>query len=95
MDKHNKFVIIIVNTIPPYGYEINNIIGLPEGFPYRFRYRQWYIPEIPDPSQISDCAGLIVLRNFETAKFIPVRKIRISNIRKVGDMRIDTKLTPT
>ena len=60
MDKdESKFVIIIVNSIPPYCYELNNILSLPDGFNYRFRYQkkkmgEW-MPEIENPKDLMKC----------------------------------------
>jgi hypothetical protein len=88
---NNKFVIIIVNSIPPYCYELNNILSLPNNFTYRFRYQKTkqgnWMPEIENPYDLKDKHGLIVLRDFQnTAEFIPVRKVFIYNIIIIGDI---------
>src|SRR5689334_2753489 len=90
MDK-NKFVIIIVNSIPPYCYELNNMLSLTNGFSYRFRYQKKkqgnWMPEITDPSELENCSGLIVLRDFHnTADLIPIRKIFIYKTIIIGDI---------
>lgn len=87
----NKFVIIIVNSIPPYCYELNNILSLPDNFSYRFRYQKTkqgnWMPEIQNPYELKNKQGLIVLRDFQTtAEFIPIRKIFINNILVIGDI---------
>lgn len=87
----NKFVIIIVNSIPPYCYELNNILSLPDNFSYRFRYQKTkqgnWMPEIQNPYDLKNKHGLIVLRDFQTtAEFIPIRKIFIDNILVIGDI---------
>ncbi|MBL7694656.1 MAG: hypothetical protein JNK91_07410 [Ferruginibacter sp.] len=87
----NKFVIIIVNSIPPYCYELNNILSLPDNFSYRFRYQKTkqgnWMPEIQNPYDLKKKHGLIVLRDFQTtAEFIPIRKIFIDNILVIGDI---------
>ncbi len=86
-----KFAIIIVNSIAPYCYELNNILALPDNFVYRFRFRkskrgEW-MPEIDNPKKLKDCDGLIVLREFQTtAQLIPIRKIRIIKVSVIGDV---------
>lgn len=85
------FVVIIVNTIAPYCFEINNIMALPVGFTYRFRYQkkkqgEW-MPEIKNPKTLKGCNALVVLREFlTTAKLIPIRKIYINNVLVIGDI---------
>jgi hypothetical protein len=87
----NKFALIIVNSIPPYCYELNNILSLPDNFSYRFRYQKAkqgnWMPEIQNPYELKNKHGLIVLRDFQTtAEFIPIRKIFIDNILVIGDI---------
>ena len=43
---------IIFNSIPPYAYEVNNILALPNGMPYRARFRREWHPEIENPNDI-------------------------------------------
>jgi hypothetical protein len=87
----NLFAIIIVNSIKPYCYELNNVLSLPSGFTYRFRYQkkkkgEW-MPEIPNPKQLKGCKALVVLREFSvTAKLIPIRKILITKVVMIGDI---------
>ena len=86
-----KTIIIIINSIPPYCYEINNILSLPNGFRYRFRYQkkkgEGWLPEIDNPKEMENNIGLIVLREFqETGKFIPIRNIFIDKIEVIGDI---------
>jgi len=91
MKTDNIFVIIIVNSIEPYCYELNNIMALPIGFKYRFRYQrnkngEW-MPEIKDPKLLLKCDGLVVLREFQnSASFIPIRHINIYNVLVIGDI---------
>lgn len=87
----NKFVIIIVNSIPPYCFELNNILSLPDDFTYRFRYQKKkqgnWMPEISNPYDLKGNEGLIVLRDFQkSAGFIPIRKIFIDKILVIGDI---------
>lgn len=86
-----KFAIVIVNSIAPYCYELNNILALPNGFSYRFRYQnskqgEW-MPEIDNPKDLNNCDGLIVLREFQnTADLTPIRKINIYKVLIIGDI---------
>jgi hypothetical protein len=78
-------VFVVVNSIKPYGLEVNNLLALPSGAPYRARFRTKWIVGIDDPWQISGRDGLVVLRVWETAKFIPLRRIRTAVVEPVGD----------
>jgi hypothetical protein len=87
----NLFAIIIINSIEPYCFEINNIMSMPSGFTYRFRFQkkrqgEW-MPEISNPKKLKDCYALVVLRDFAvTAKFIPIRKVFITKVLVIGDV---------
>lgn len=88
---NERFVIIIVNSIPPYCYELNNILSLPDNFSYRFRYQKKkqgnWMPEIANPLELQNCNGLIVLRDFQvSADFVPIRKIYITRVQMIGDI---------
>jgi len=85
-DSNHGHVIIIFNNIPPYAYEVNNILALPDGFAYRFRFRRKWMPTIQNPRELVGRAGLVVMRNFGTAECIPLRRIRILDILEVGDV---------
>lgn len=80
------YVIIIFNNIPPYAYEVNNILALPNGFTYRFRFREKWIHGTEFPSQLNNHEGLVVLRDFSNAGFIPLRRIRLLEVLEVGDI---------
>ncbi len=80
-------IIMIFNSIPPYAYEINNILGLPDSFTYRFRFRREYIHhDIRQPEELIGRKGLVVLRHFQSAEFIPLREIRVSDVLEVGNV---------
>lgn len=82
--------LIIVNSIPHYCYEVNNILSLPKSFEYRLRYQKGitsdWLPTIDDPSSLEDSRALIVLRDWSTASFIPLRWVHIQNVHLVGDV---------
>ena len=77
--------IIIVNAIKPYGYEINNVLALQSGFPYRFRYRRNWV-HVPSAGNLDGTDGLIILRDFHTGRFVPIRRILIKKAKEVGDI---------
>jgi hypothetical protein len=86
-----KFTIIIINSIPPYAFELNNILALPKGFNYRFRFqnkkKEKWMPEIANPKELTNTNGLIVLRDFQnTAKFFPIRHIHIIDVKIIGEI---------
>ncbi len=86
-----RFTIIIINSIPPYAFELNNILALPKGFSYRFRFqnkkKDKWMPEISNPKDILETNGLIVLRDFQkTANFIPIRHIFIHDVKLIGEI---------
>lgn len=81
-----RILYIIINSIPPYAYEVNNILALPNGMPYRARFRQEWMPEISSPNDIEYHDGVVVLRNWETAELIPLRRIRTTDVEPVGDI---------
>lgn len=79
-------IILITNTIIPYCYDMANILGLPNNFSHRFRYRNTWI-EFPERiSSMIGQNGLVVLRNFDTGDLIPVRFILIEEVITAGDI---------
>jgi hypothetical protein len=85
MNKNEKFTIIIINSIKPYGYEVNNIIGLPRDFKFRLRYRKQWV-HVNNVADLIDTDGLLILRVFQTGKLIPLRRIHIIKARMIGDI---------
>ena len=89
-ETENEIGLIIVNSIPHYCYELNNILSLPNGFEYRFRYQKGvssdWLPTIDDPSSLEDSRALVILRDWDTASFIPLRWINIQTVQVVGDV---------
>lgn len=81
----DRTTIIIINSIRPYGYELNNILALPIGFSYRCRFRREWV-DLPTPQGVVGTDGILVLRVFQTAQFIPVRRVKIKSASVVGDI---------
>jgi hypothetical protein len=79
-------VYIIFNSILPYAYEANNILALPNGMPYRARFRREWHPEIENPKDIENRNGLLVLRDWVTGRFYPLRRISTTKVDLVGDI---------
>jgi hypothetical protein len=82
----NTLAYIVINSIEPYCYEINNILCLPNEFRYRARYRSKWIPTISNLETLEGMDGVIVFRDWNTALLLPIRRIRITNITYVGDV---------
>jgi len=79
-----RIAYIIFNSIPPYAYEANNILALPNGMPYRARFRRAWHPDIKAPSEIENRDTLLVLRNWDTAQLVPLRRVRTGKVQRVG-----------
>ena len=89
-----RIVYIIFNSIPPYAFEANIILALPDGMPYRARFRKEWHPDINNPRDIELRDGVLVLRDWDTGSLIPIRRIRIRKVDPVGDIYyIDYLLT--
>ena len=59
MDKH---LVIIPNTISPYGYETVPVLATPNGFQYRFRFdEEWVQDSIVHRPDLNGKKGYIVL----------------------------------
>jgi len=83
--KRKQFALIIINTIHPYAYEVNNLLALPDGFSQRVRFRRRWIA-CDNPYDLVGCEGLILLRVFDTAQIIPLRRAEIDQVTKAGDI---------
>lgn len=79
-------LILITNTIVPYCYDIAHILSLPARLSHRFRYRANWIKLSFKIEHIKGKETLIVLRNFDTGEFFPIRYAQIEDVLKVGDI---------
>jgi len=98
MEKHEQsLVYIIINSIKPYAYEINNILALPKGFQYRVRYKQKWISDTllkritkgdfdKKHLAIRPERALLILRDFSSGYFIPLRYVNIISINKFSNV---------
>jgi hypothetical protein len=64
--------LVITNAIRPYHRHNISILSLPPGGRYHFRYRKQYVSE-KLPADISQCPGLLVVRNKQTGEMLPLR----------------------
>lgn len=79
-------LIMITNTIAPYCYDIAHVLGLPTYLSHRFRYRANRVKLTCTIEHIIGKETLIVLRNFDTGDFFPIRYAEIEDVLKVGDI---------
>lgn len=79
-------IIIIPNTIEPYGYELIKIIAYPKGFKYRFRFdEEWVDTKVSgNIKDLTSKTGVIVFRDFKEAKFYPIRYFKLLKAQKIG-----------
>ena len=88
----DQTVYIIVNAIPPYGYEINQFLACPIGTKNVVRFKQKWLPEIADPQNLEGPdilkgkPAVLILRDWETARLIPLRRLTISSVLPVGEI---------
>lgn len=91
-DRHREnlaspaFTLIVINTIDPYGFEINSILAPPIGFRYQCRYHFQWVAVDDAVHQMPNTNGLVILRSFADGRLLPIRRIRIASARKVGDI---------
>jgi hypothetical protein len=78
----------IINSLPPYCYDFNEILALPSGFIYRNRFDiQWVQPQIR--TNITSEVGarvLLVLRDMPRARLVPARWATVTSVQLVGNV---------
>jgi hypothetical protein len=83
----DKYLIMFPNMIPPYGYELVQIMAYPSGFVYRFRFdEEWVQEKIKnnDLQFLEGKRGYIVFRDKATARFYPIRYFTILKAERIG-----------
>jgi hypothetical protein len=84
--KINPEILLITNSIYPYHLHNVSVLSLPFGTAYRFRYEHRHLElgslAIED---LRDKAGVVVLRDYERATFIPLRAFKIMNVDDCGE----------
>jgi len=78
---------MITNSVPPYAYDVPRALGLPFGAVYRFRYHKKWIDQACDVRALGGEDAVIVLRDFERARFFPIRHASISRVMVLGEIR--------
>ena len=86
MRQDNSTVYIIVNAIPPYGYEINQFLACPIGAKNVVRFKRKWLPEISDPDELVGKDGVLILRDWSTAHLIPLRRLRVISVLPIGEI---------
>lgn len=86
MDKTDPEIILITNSIYPYHLHNVAILSLPFGAAYHFRYeRRYFQLDEAGIDGLAGKAGILVLRDFERAAFIPLRTFRVLSVDNCGD----------
>ncbi|MDD2804000.1 MAG: hypothetical protein PHV33_00465 [Elusimicrobiales bacterium] len=78
-------IVLITNAISPYGYDIQQVLGLPNGGNYRFRYRPKWVHSEISTTYSNPTSGLIVLRDKSTGTLTPIRHIEIFDTGRIGE----------
>lgn len=76
-------LVLITNSRVPYCFDVAHVLGMPLNLSHRFRYRKRWIATDADLSQRK---ALVVLRDFDTGGFIPIRFAEIDDVLVIGDM---------
>lgn len=75
-------LVVVPNTLAPYGYELVNLLAYPAGFIQRFRFEEEWVTAGLQATE----TGYIVLRDWETAKLYPIRKFKLLLKEKIGSI---------
>lgn len=79
-------IVMVTNSIQPYCYDIAHVLGLPINFRHRFRYRDRWVVLSQTIESLKCRPALLVLRDHDTGKFIPIRFVIIENVIRIGDI---------
>jgi hypothetical protein len=86
-----KTCLLVTSTT--YARDVVNLLCLPEGLQYRFRYRsQWVSPEIlGNPSVLKGMKAVIVYfygsgPGEQEREFLPIREVEIEEVESLGDI---------
>jgi hypothetical protein len=84
-DLHCCFVI---QAVPPYHYDLNQMLALPSGFRYRNRYSEtWVDPNLrSNIKQLRQKRLLLVMRDKERNRLVPARWATIDHAQPVGNV---------
>ncbi len=86
MDQANPEIILITNSVYPYHLHNVAILSLPFGATYHFRYeRRFFHFDSDGIDRLDGRTGILVLRDFERATFIPLRTFRVLSVDDCGE----------
>jgi len=82
-----ELLILTVNTRIPYYYDIPLILGYPNSFYQRFRFKKkWLVESLHDRQFAKGTCGLIVLRDMLNDIHIPIRTFTLQNHIQVDNI---------
>jgi hypothetical protein len=86
MNNINPKIILVTNTIYPYHLHNVTILSLPFGGTYHFRYERQYFHLDPlGIAALKGQIGILVLRDYERASFIPLRTFQVLDVDDCGE----------
>src|SRR5437868_4464087 len=85
-------LVAVTGSQRPYIFDLPNLLSLPQGFEYRFRYRHCWV----SPSIVRDLGAgkkdyvgrqmLVLFHSQESSRLIPIRAGTILGIEAIGPM---------
>ena len=85
MAKSNPEIILITNSVYPYHLHNVAILSLPFGATYHFRYEHRYFDlHSTEIERLKGKIGILVLRDYERATFIPLRTFEVLAVDDCG-----------
>jgi hypothetical protein len=86
-NQQQEQLVVIPNTVAPYGYELVDILAYPTGFLQRFRFEsEWVDFGTKGAAAAKGSPGYIVLRDKAEAKLYPIRKFSVVSLNQVGSV---------
>jgi len=84
---NQSHLLCIISAHIPYKYDLNSILALPDGAPYRARWREkWVQPELRARIQANNNSKkmLLILRDPESERLFPLRWVNITRAQKIS-----------
>src|SRR5258708_37774647 len=81
-----KELVAITSSVTPYIYDLPQLMSLPSGFEFRFRYRPLWIEErvLQRPSDFVMGTITILFHSLDRKCLIPMRRGIVTNIETIG-----------
>jgi hypothetical protein len=87
MPRHELEIALITNSVYPYHLHNVAILSLPFGCTYHFRYESRYFQHpSAEISELKGKEGILILRDFERATFVPLRKFQVLDVDYCGEL---------